>query len=104
MQRPEITENQREMAIVLLANAIRKDAHLRARSHMADGSGAFLQAGMSQRRVDLAQRYIEGMRDLLRVLFPDGYTLAEECMEEAYFLAMGTPGPTSPNGNGTNYH
>ena len=104
MQRPDMTKDQKEMAIALLANAIRKDAHLRARARDAQGPGAFLHTGMSNRRVELAQRYIEGMRDMLRMLFPNGHAVAEACMEEAYALAMGTAAPVESTGDGTNYH
>jgi uncharacterized protein (DUF952 family) len=104
MERPQITEDQREMAVVLLANAIRKDAHLRNRAHDASTQDGFLHAGMTRRRAELAQRYIEGMRDLLRVLFPNGYAVAEECLEEAYALALGTPTGGTTNGHGTTYN
>ena len=104
MERPEITADQREMAVVLLANAMRKDAHLRARAHEVAEQGDPLYVSRTTRRADLAQRYIEGMRDLLRVLFPNGHAVAEECMEEAYALALGAIGPGATNGNGTQYH
>ena len=103
MERPGITEDQREMAVVLFANAIRKDAHLRARARAVGDQGVFLRAGMTSRRAELAQRYIEGMRDLLRVLFPNGYALAEECMEEAYARAMGLPASGATIDNGSHF-
>ncbi len=81
MGRPEITADQREMAVVMLANAMRKDAHLRNRAHRAGEDGP-LQASLLQRRVEPSQRYIDGMRDLLRVLFLDGQTAIDESLED----------------------
>ena len=104
MGHPEITADQREMAVVMLANAMRKDAHLRDRAHRAGENGGLLQASLSQRRVEPSQRYIDGMRDLLRVLFLDGQAVVEECLEEAYARAIGAPAPAADNGNGTRYH
>lgn len=104
MERPQITADQREMAVVLLANAMRKDAHLRARAHEVEEQGSLLHASRARRRAELAQRYIEGMRDLLRVLFPNGYAVAEECLEEAYALALGTTTRGSTPGQDTQYH
>lgn len=95
MGQPAITELQREMAVTLLANAIRKDAHLRDRATRARERGTPLTSVMAGRRSESSQRYIEGMRDLLRVLFADGSQLMEECLEEAYARAIGAPaGPT----------
>jgi hypothetical protein len=90
MRQPEITEEQREMVVELLANAIRKNAHVRARAARSQDE-SILHAGMAKRRSESSQRYIEGMRDLLRVLFANGHVLADECMEEAYARAMGLP-------------
>jgi len=93
------------MAIVLLANALRKDAHLRARGHHAGKPDSPLHHGLAKRRTEPSQRYVEGMRDLLRVLFPDGHAVAEECLEEAYARAIGAPTTYVANGgNGTQYH
>jgi len=91
MERPGITEDQREMAIVLLANALRKDAHLRNRSRQPNEQQDFLHAGLARRRSEASQRYVDGMRDMLRALFPNGDQVAQECMEEAYARAMGVP-------------
>jgi hypothetical protein len=91
MERPEITRDQRELAIELLANALRKDAHLRQRAKQP-GTGIYMTgAGITQRRADASQRYVDGMRDLLRVLFPNGHAVADECLNEAYARAMGVP-------------
>lgn len=103
MGQPEITPDQREMAVVMLANAMRKDAHLRDRAHRV-GEDGVLQAGMTNRRLEPSRRYVDGMRDLLRVLFSDGQAVAEECLEEAYARAIGAPPPVANNGNGTQYH
>jgi len=104
MGRPTITGDQREMAVVLLANAMRKDAHLRGRAHQFGELGNPLHHGMTKRRAEPSQRYVEGMRDLLRVLFPNGHAVAEECLEEAYARAIGAPPNVTTSGNGTQYH
>lgn len=104
MGRPTITADQKEMAVVLLANAMRKDAHLRARKHDAGEPANLLHHGLAKRRSGPSERYVEGMRDLLRVLFPDGHAVAEECLEEAYARAIGAPAHAATSGNGTQYH
>ena len=91
MTRPGITDDQKELAIELLANALRKDAHLRRRAHHSEQRDDMLRSGMTRRRAESSQRYIDGMRDMLRVLFPNGYTIAEECMDAASIRAMGIP-------------
>ena len=92
------------MAVVLLANAMRKDAHLRDRAHRVGEQGSILHAGMMKRRLEPSQRYVEGMRDLLRVLFLDGHAVADECLEEAYALAIGASAYNTNRDNGTQYH
>lgn len=104
MGRPTITADQREMAVVLLANALRKDAHLRARAHHAGEPDHPLYHGLTKRRSEPSERYVEGMRDLLRVLFPDGHAVADECLEEAYARAIGLSASVANNGNRTQYH
>ena len=101
MGQPRITRDQREMAVVLLANAMRKDAHLRARAHQLQEEGTPLHAGMVKRRAEPSRRYVEGMRDLLRVLFPNGHAVAEECLEEAHARAIGASAYGPDGGNGT---
>lgn len=101
MGRPEITADQREIAIVLLANAIRKDAHLRDRALRAGQENDPVRAGMLRRRSEPSQRYIDGMRDLLRVLFISGDALVDECLEEAYARAMGFSAHEAANDTGT---
>jgi hypothetical protein len=99
MGRPAITEDQWELAVTMLANAIRKDAHLRARAAAHVGQGDPLQDSMAKLRSKPSERYIAGMRDLLRMLFVDGDVLAEAALEEAYRRAIGMP-PTPPRAIG----
>jgi hypothetical protein len=91
MGRPAITEDQWELAVTMLANALRKDAHLRARADAHDGQGDPLQDSMAKLRSKPSERYVAGMRDLLRILFVDGDVLADAAMEEAYRRAVGMP-------------
>jgi hypothetical protein len=91
MTRHGITDDQKEIAIELLANALRKDAHLRSRPPDQGQRVDMVQAGIARRRAESSQRYIDGMRDMLRVLFPNGAAIAEACMDEAYLRAMGIP-------------
>lgn len=88
--RPGITEDQRHMAVTMLANALRKDAHLRERAHHARSTGDPLLGAVGRRRSESSQRYIDGMVDLLRVLFINGDAVVRDCLEEAYVMAMGT--------------
>lgn len=104
MGRPEITEDQREMAVVLIANALRKDAHLRDRARRSHQEGDLLLSGMARRRAEPSQRYVEGMRDLLRVLFPNGHVVADECMEEAYARVMGMSANAATRSPDTPFH
>ncbi|HWV36835.1 MAG TPA: hypothetical protein VNZ55_14460 [Thermomicrobiales bacterium] len=96
MGQPGITDEQRLMAVALLANAIRKDSHLRNRPPRSQEQAASLTSLMAGKRSESSQRYIDGMRDLLRVLFADGADLTDEILEEAYAQAMGMPAPLSP--------
>ena len=90
---PGITEDQRVMVVALLANAIRKDAHLRERAHDLRRFGDPVSSAMAIRRAAPSQRYVDGMCDLVRVLFTNGSVLVEQCLEEAYVQAMGVPTP-----------
>ncbi len=100
MGRPEITDDQREIAVEMLANAIRKDAHLRARARAVAEQGNPLTASMAKRRAEPSERYIAGMCDLIRVMFVDGGAVAESCLEDAYAQAMGvSPPPTDTRAN-----
>lgn len=95
MGRPAITEDQWELAVTMLANAIRKDAHLRSRAHAHVEQGDPLRDSMTKLRSKPSERYIEGMRDILRILFVDGDVMADAALEEAYRRAVGMP-PTPP--------
>jgi hypothetical protein len=81
MGQPTITEDQRELAVILLANALRKDAHLKTRADAV--------AGATRWRIEASRRYARGMTDLLAVLFDDGRMVANECLAAAEILAFG---------------
>lgn len=88
MTQPTITLDQRDLAVTLLANALRKDAHLwRGRSP----SGAAVANSTSRWRIEAARRYSQGMTDLLAILFDGGRPLAEACLRDAERLAFGPP-------------
>lgn len=99
MDRPAITADQREMAVIMLANALRKDVHLRNRQTRPGEEEDVIRAGLSRRRAEASQRYVDGMRDMLRVLFPEGDRIVRECMEEAYAMAMGITTPDTGGGS-----
>lgn len=83
-----MTEDQRGMAIALLANAIRKEERLRARA--ADrAERSPLPVPASRGRADASGRYVQGMRDLIAVLFVDGRAAADECYRIARAQALG---------------
>ena len=86
------------MAVVLLANALRRDAHLRSRLRHADEDHSPWRIGLIKRRASPSQRYVDGMHDLLGVLFADGHALAEACLAEAYARALNAdPASTGEN-------
>lgn len=91
MALPGMTDDQRVMVVAMLANAIRKDAHLRERAHALRAEGNAVDGAMAIRRAAPSQRYLDGMCDLVRVLFSSGSTVLEQCLEEAYAQAMGIP-------------
>ncbi len=95
MGQPAITEDQWEMAVTLLANAIRKDAHLRARAAASIEQGDPLRDSLAKLRSKPSERSIAGMRDMLRLLFLDGDVMADAALEEAYRRAIGME-PASP--------
>lgn len=104
MGRPAITEDQWELAVTMLANAIRKDAHLRARARAHAEQGDPLRDSIMKLRSKPSERYLDGMRDILKVLFLDGDVMADACLEEAYRRAVGMP-PTRPQAiDGTRFH
>jgi len=84
MARPPISEEQRIMAVALLANAIRKTDRPATRP-----SSFFLEIG--SRRRDPSQEYLRGMRDLLAVLFDGGPRTADDCYAAAQTQATGDP-------------
>lgn len=98
MGQPNITEDQRLMVVALLANAIRKDAHLRARAEDEQRRDSAIASVMASRRADSSQRYVDGMCAMVRVLFANGGAVVNECLEEAYAQAMGTSTPFGANG------
>ena len=89
MGRPRMTAEQRAMAVALLANAIRKDAHLRARAEEAARRAEPIPGGGARGRHEASSRYVQGMRDLLAVLFEGGKAVADECYEAARVQALG---------------
>ena len=93
MERPRITAAQREMAVAMLANAIRKEAHLRARADEAPRLAEGIPMGGSRRRQEASGRYVQGMRDLLAVLFVNGRAVADDCYAAARAQALGEPAP-----------
>ena len=76
------------MAVALLANAIRKDEHLRARARGMP-LGDVLPGLGSRRRAQASSEYVRGMRDLLAVLFEGGRADADACFAAARAQALG---------------
>ncbi len=97
MARTEITSDQRAMAVALLANALRKDAHVRART--GDGRPEGLSGVGGRARSEASQQYIRGMRDLLAVLFQNGRAVADACYDDARVQAFGSTARTAPEGD-----
>jgi hypothetical protein len=98
MGQPEITEDQRVMVVALLANAIRKDAHLRERADRARQREYAVTESFAIRRAEASRRYVDGMCDMVRVLFADGQAVVNDCLEDAYAHAMGMSPPPGSNG------
>jgi hypothetical protein len=89
MRPPIINEDQWTLAVTLLANAIRKDDHLRQRRDDAlkrNPAGSALGASA---RANASEHYLRGMLDLLAVLFEGGRLLADDCHAAAKNLARG---------------
>jgi hypothetical protein len=86
--RPPMTEEQRVMAVALLANAIRSEEHQRARAR-GRPLGDVLPGFGTRGRADASRRYVQGMRDLLAVLFDGGRAVADDCYREARAQALG---------------
>ncbi len=87
MARPAITEEQRAIAVELLANAVRKQRRRQA-------PGRRLPEGLLQTRVDRSDlaaddRYLRGMLDIVAVLFAGGRATADECLRAARVMEAG---------------
>jgi hypothetical protein len=87
MGQPTITDDQRQLAVILLANALRKDAHLRGRPAGHVGSESV--SGTARWRIEASRRYAQGMTDLLALLFDGGRAVADECLAAAESMAFG---------------
>ena len=81
------------MAVAMLANAIRKEAHLRARADEATRRTDGIPVGGTRGRQEASGRYVQGMRDLLAVLFVNGRAVADDCYAAARTQALGDPAP-----------
>ena len=79
------------MAVALLANAIRKEAHLRARADEAERRTEGIPIGGARGRQEASGRYVQGMRDLLGGVFEGGRAVADQCYEAARSQALGEP-------------
>jgi hypothetical protein len=86
---PTITDDQREIAVILLANALRRDAHLQRRPMTGAGAEPAGPGGAARWRAEASRRYAQGMTDLLAILFQDGRSVADECLRAAEILAFG---------------
>jgi hypothetical protein len=84
--RPPMTNDQRTMAVTLLANAIRKAEHRRGTDATSVADTSLPAIGARARR-DASAQYVRGMRDLLGVLFAGGRAAADECYEAALLEA-----------------
>ncbi len=93
MSQPRMTEEQRIMAVALLANAIRKHERGRPSGSGEAGGPDLARLAGSRGRASAAHQYVRGMVDLLAVLFDGGRPHAESCYEEALRAARGTGGP-----------
>ena len=91
MGRPKITEEQRVVAVALLANAIRQEAYLRERADDSEQRLGLVLGSGTRRSHEAARQYLHGMRDLLAVLFEGGRAAADECYEAAKVQALGEP-------------
>jgi hypothetical protein len=86
---PMITEDQRELAVILLANALRRDAHLQRRPAAGDREDTTGLGGATRWRAEASRRYAQGMTVLLAILFQDGRAVADDCLRAAEILAFG---------------
>ena len=81
MAQPAMTEDQRIVAVALLANAIRKERRLRRAPRRPGEGSAVLSTFGAFGPSDGAAQYVRGMRDLLAVLFEGGRAVADACYE-----------------------
>ena len=100
MGRPRMTAEQRGMAVALLANAIRKEAHLRTRAEAAAEGGELAAVAGARGRREASGQYVRGMRDLLAVLFEGGAAVADECLAAARAAALGNREARLPEDRG----
>ena len=88
MGHPTMTEDQRAVAVALLANAIRKDERLWTHGRDAARGDLVLAVG-ARGKADASRQYLPGMRDLLAVLFDGGAAVADACYGAARIEALG---------------
>jgi hypothetical protein len=84
-----MTADQRTVVVGLLANALRKEIQLRAEAETAEGTGSLLATSAARARHAAAARYLQGMVDIIAVLFAGGRRTADACLEQARSLAGG---------------
>ncbi len=89
MTRPAMTEDQRVVAVAMLANAIRRERRRHARADDARQQSSVLSTFGALGRGDGPAEYVRGMRDLLAVLFDGGRQVADACYEAAAIEADG---------------
>jgi hypothetical protein len=89
MSQPPMSEDQRIVAVGLLANALRKEARLRREAEAAEQGGSLLAVSAARARHTAAEQYLRGMVDLLSVLFDGGRRLADHTLEKARIVERG---------------
>ena len=89
MARPTMSEDQRVVAVALLANAIRKERGERVQADDARQTSAVRAMFPGLGRGEASTEYLRGMRDLLAVLFEGGRATADECYAAALAAADG---------------
>lgn len=87
MARPAITDEQREIAVVLLANAVRKQR--RRSPPAAPGQDDPLPLRAARAGESANERYVRGMLDMVAILFADGRATADACLRAARALEAG---------------
>lgn len=97
MSQPRMSQDQRMMAVTMLANAIRKGERGRrpetAEAGRPEIAPNIARLAGARGRTGAAQQYVRGMVDLLAVMFEGGRPAAEACYEEARRVALGTQVP-----------